>query len=97
MAGRLLEGRDTLTAQLELVVELGRSGAPDRLRELLNLRGIEVGRSRLATFLPEEIPEAEATLALAPTHLVISPGPGRPESAGVSMAMIRPAFAMTAP
>ncbi|MEE8426141.1 MAG: aminodeoxychorismate/anthranilate synthase component II [Woeseiaceae bacterium] len=27
-------------------------------------------------------------LALAPTHLVISPGPGRPEDAGVSLAMI---------
>lgn len=27
-------------------------------------------------------------LALEPTHLVISPGPGRPEDAGVSMAMI---------
>lgn len=26
--------------------------------------------------------------ALAPTHLVISPGPGRPEDAGVSIAMI---------
>ncbi|MCP5089769.1 MAG: aminodeoxychorismate/anthranilate synthase component II [Gammaproteobacteria bacterium] len=30
----------------------------------------------------------EEGLALAPTHLVISPGPGRPEAAGVSMAMI---------
>ncbi len=29
-----------------------------------------------------------AALALAPTHLVISPGPGRPEDAGVSLAMI---------
>ncbi len=27
--------------------------------------------------------------ALAPTHLCISPGPGRPEDAGISMAMIR--------
>ena len=27
-------------------------------------------------------------LALAPTHLVISPGPGRPEDAGLSLAMI---------
>jgi anthranilate synthase/aminodeoxychorismate synthase-like glutamine amidotransferase len=27
-------------------------------------------------------------LALAPTHLVISPGPGRPENAGVSVEMI---------
>ena len=31
------------------------------------------------------VPEA---LALAPTHLVISPGPGRPEDAGVSLEMI---------
>lgn len=29
-----------------------------------------------------------AALALAPTHLVISPGPGRPEDAGLSLAMI---------
>ncbi|MAY81314.1 MAG: anthranilate/aminodeoxychorismate synthase component II [Deltaproteobacteria bacterium] len=32
-----------------------------------------------------ELDEAEA---MNPTHLVISPGPGRPEQAGVSMAMI---------
>ena len=31
------------------------------------------------------VPEA---LALEPTHLVISPGPGRPEAAGVSLEMI---------
>ena len=30
----------------------------------------------------------DEALALAPTHLVISPGPGRPEDAGVSQAMI---------
>jgi anthranilate synthase/aminodeoxychorismate synthase-like glutamine amidotransferase len=30
----------------------------------------------------------EEALDLAPTHLVISPGPGRPEDAGVSLAMI---------
>lgn len=35
-------------------------------------------------------------LALAPTHLVISPGPGRPEDAGVSLAMIA-AFANHVP
>jgi anthranilate synthase component 2/para-aminobenzoate synthetase component 2 len=35
-------------------------------------------------------------LALAPTHLVISPGPGRPEDAGVSLAMIA-AFAGRVP
>jgi len=57
----VLQGRDAdadrSTAQLELIVELGRSGAPDRLRELLTLRGIEIGRSRLATFVPSEVPE----------------------------------------
>ena len=30
----------------------------------------------------------DAALELEPTHLVISPGPGRPEEAGVSLAMI---------
>lgn len=30
----------------------------------------------------------EDALALEPTHLVISPGPGRPEDAGLSLAMI---------
>jgi anthranilate synthase component 2/para-aminobenzoate synthetase component 2 len=30
----------------------------------------------------------EQALALQPTHLVISPGPGRPDDAGVSLAMI---------
>lgn len=35
-------------------------------------------------------------LALAPTHLVISPGPGRPEDAGVSLDMIA-AFAERIP
>jgi hypothetical protein len=45
-----------------LIVKLGRSGAPDRLRELLNLRGIEVGQSRVTTFLSAEIPEAHSTL-----------------------------------
>jgi anthranilate synthase/aminodeoxychorismate synthase-like glutamine amidotransferase len=35
-------------------------------------------------------------LELAPTHLVISPGPGRPDDAGVSLAMIE-AFAGRAP
>ena len=63
----VLEGReadaDRLMAQLELVVELGRYGAPDRLRELLALRGVDIGRSRLATFLSQEIPEQQAKLA----------------------------------
>jgi anthranilate synthase/aminodeoxychorismate synthase-like glutamine amidotransferase len=38
----------------------------------------------------------EAALALAPTHLCISPGPGTPYDAGVSMDMIR-AFAGRVP
>jgi anthranilate synthase/aminodeoxychorismate synthase-like glutamine amidotransferase len=32
--------------------------------------------------------DADEALALQPTHLVISPGPGRPEDAGVSLTMI---------
>lgn len=63
----VLQGRDAEAersmAQLATVVELGRSGAPDRLRELLALRGIDVGRSRLTTFLAEEVSEAQARLA----------------------------------
>ena len=43
----------------------------------------------------DAITVAEA-LELAPTHLVISPGPGRPDDAGVSLAMIE-AFAGRAP
>lgn len=38
----------------------------------------------------------DAALDLAPSHLVISPGPGRPEDAGVSIAMIE-AFAERIP
>ena len=38
----------------------------------------------------------EGARALAPTHLVISPGPGRPEDAGISLAMIE-AFAGRVP
>jgi anthranilate synthase/aminodeoxychorismate synthase-like glutamine amidotransferase len=38
----------------------------------------------------------DAALRLEPTHLVISPGPGRPEDAGVSLAMIA-AFADRVP
>ena len=32
--------------------------------------------------------DTDEALALGPSHLVISPGPGRPEDAGVSLAMI---------
>lgn len=63
----LLQGRDAeadhAMTRLEAVVELGRAGAPDRLRELLTMRGIEVGPSRLTTFMPEEITEAQVALA----------------------------------
>jgi len=38
----------------------------------------------------------DAALALEPSHLVVSPGPGRPEGAGVSMVMIE-AFAERVP
>jgi anthranilate synthase component 2/para-aminobenzoate synthetase component 2 len=38
----------------------------------------------------------DEALELAPTHLVISPGPGRPDDAGVSLAMIE-AFAGRVP
>lgn len=38
----------------------------------------------------------EEARAIEPTHLVISPGPGRPEDAGVSLAMIA-AFAESVP
>ena len=40
--------------------------------------------------------DVAAALALAPTHLCISPGPGTPADAGVSMTMIR-AFAGVVP
>ncbi len=40
--------------------------------------------------------DVDEALALEPTHLVISPGPGRPEDAGVSLAMIA-AFAERVP
>jgi anthranilate synthase/aminodeoxychorismate synthase-like glutamine amidotransferase len=43
----------------------------------------------------DEITVAEAE-AMAPTHLVVSPGPGRPEAAGVSEAIVR-AFAGRVP
>ena len=36
--------------------------------------------------------DVAAALALAPTHLVISPGPGRPEDAGISMQMVEAAM-----
>ena len=41
----------------------------------------------VAVYRNDAITVAESA-ALEPTHLVISPGPGRPEAAGVSLAMI---------
>ncbi len=43
-----------------------------------------------------DVLEVEDALSLQPTHLVISPGPGRPEDAGHSLAMIA-AFAERVP
>lgn len=42
----------------------------------------------------DQITVADA-VALQPTHLVVSPGPGRPEDAGVSMAVIEALIAST--
>ena len=42
----------------------------------------------MEVYTNDALAPAEAD-ALEPTHLVISPGPGRPEDAGVSMEMIR--------
>ncbi|MEX1343652.1 MAG: dihydrodipicolinate synthase family protein [Candidatus Limnocylindrales bacterium] len=62
-----LEGRDDegerLMAQLDLIVELGRYGAPDRLRELAALRGIDLGPARVTTFLPRDVPEEHIDMA----------------------------------
>ncbi len=43
--------------------------------------------AEVAVYRNDAITTAEAR-ALAPTHLVISPGPGRPDDAGVSLALI---------
>jgi len=43
--------------------------------------------AEVQVFRHDEI-TVEQGLALAPTHLCISPGPGRPDDAGVSLAMI---------
>jgi len=51
--------------------------------------------ARVDVFRNDEITVDEA-LRLAPTHLCISPGPGRPEDAGVSLDMIA-AFATRVP
>ncbi|NCF50463.1 anthranilate/aminodeoxychorismate synthase component II [Gammaproteobacteria bacterium] len=49
----------------------------------------------VAVFRNDAIDVAQAR-ALEPTHLVISPGPGRPEDAGISLTMIE-AFARSLP
>lgn len=43
--------------------------------------------ARVLVYRNDEIDE-EGAQELAPTHLVVSPGPGRPEDAGVSLRMI---------
>ena len=52
-------------------------------------------RAKVLVYRNDAIDENEA-LGLEPTHLVISPGPGRPEDAGVSLRMID-AFAQKVP
>ena len=52
-------------------------------------------KAEVLVYRNDALTVAEAR-ALAPTHLVISPGPGRPDDAGVSLAMIE-AFAGSVP
>ena len=59
------------------------------------VQGFLVLGANVQVFRNDEI-SVEAGLELAPTHLCISPGPGAPREAGVSIAMIR-AFAGRAP
>ena len=59
------------------------------------VQALTVLGARVAVRLNDRVTVPEA-LALAPTHLVVSPGPGRPEEAGVSVAMIA-AFAGRVP
>jgi len=51
------------------------------------VQAFEVLRAEVTVVRNDALTVAEA-LALEPTHLVVSPGPGRPEEAGVSMAVI---------
>jgi anthranilate synthase/aminodeoxychorismate synthase-like glutamine amidotransferase len=53
------------------------------LAHMLGEQGVEV------LVLRHDAVTVEEAEALAPSHLVISPGPGRPEDAGVSVAMVR--------
>ncbi len=59
------------------------------------VQGFAALGAELHVYRNDEI-DVEAALALEPTHLVISPGPGRPDGAGHSLAMIG-AFADVCP
>ncbi len=71
----------------------GRSLTRERAREVMDeiMRG-EATAAQIAGFLValrlkgETVDEAER---LAPSHLVVSPGPGRPADAGISVELIR--------
>jgi anthranilate synthase/aminodeoxychorismate synthase-like glutamine amidotransferase len=41
------------------------------------------------TVLRNDVVDAESAEALAPTHLVVSPGPGRPEQAGATIEIVQ--------
>ncbi len=53
------------------------------LVQALAVQGAEVSVYRHDAITPED------ATAIAPTHLMISPGPGRPEDAGVSVEMVK--------
>ncbi len=53
------------------------------LAHLFGALGVEVTVRRNDAITPDD------AAALAPSHLVVSPGPGRPEDAGASVAVIR--------
>ena len=53
------------------------------LAHLLEELGAEV------TVLRNDVVDADAAAELAPSHLVISPGPGRPADAGISLELVR--------
>ncbi|MCZ6918592.1 MAG: aminodeoxychorismate/anthranilate synthase component II [Gemmatimonadetes bacterium] len=53
------------------------------LVQALAVQGAEVSVHRHDAITPED------ATAIAPTHLMISPGPGRPEDAGVSVEMVK--------
>ena len=58
---RTLEHRDTV----DRLVRLTRAGSVDRLKQLLRLRGMDVGPARVRTFVAgDELPEADTVAAL---------------------------------